>query len=150
MPLTQLQAARKVCEHGSWKITNLGLQKILYLSQMIFMGENNGARLIDGDFEAWDYGPVLPDVYRCVRIFGANPIQDIFVGVPRSNDSAREMGLHNVATFLTGKKPAELVSITHWKDGAWAKNYKPGTMGIVIPDGDILDEYRRRNAPGNA
>ena len=43
--LTLMQAARKICEHGSWKITNLGLQKILYISQMLFMGENGGFRL---------------------------------------------------------------------------------------------------------
>ena len=150
MPLTSMQAARKVCEHGSWKITNLGLQKILYIAQMIFMGENNGPRLIDTDFEAWDYGPVSPEVYRRVRAFGSEPIQDIFVGTPRINDGLRESTLHNVATYLSGKKPAELVSITHWKDGAWAKNYKPGVRGLIIPDGDILDEYRRRAAEPTA
>jgi len=147
MPLTAFQAARKVCEHGSWKITNLSLQKILYISQMLFMGEHNGARLIDTDFEAWDYGPVSPEVYRLVRIFGADPIQDIFIGTPRIDDGLREMHLHNVSTFLAGKKPAELVAITHWKDGAWAKNYKPGALGVPIPDQDILNEYRRRIEP---
>ncbi|MCW5693088.1 MAG: DUF4065 domain-containing protein [Pseudolabrys sp.] len=147
MSLTSMQAARIICEHGSWKITNLGLQKILYLAQMIFMGENRGLRLVDTEFEAWDYGPVAPDVYRRVRMFGANPIQDIFFTEPRSNDGLREASLHNVCTFLANKKPAELVAITHWKDGAWAKNYRPGTLGIRIPDGDILDEYRKRTEP---
>jgi len=146
MPLTAMQAARKICEHGSWKITNLGLQKILYIAQMLFMGENNGARLVDAEFEAWDYGPVVSDIYRRVRMFGANPIQDIFFIEPRPNDGLREAHLHNVCTFLADKKPGELVSITHWKDGAWAKNYRPGTHGIVIPDRDILDEYRSRTA----
>jgi uncharacterized phage-associated protein len=140
-----MQAARKICEHGSWKTTNLGLQKILYLSQMLFMGENNGARLVNADFEAWDYGPVVPEVYRRVRMFGAGPIQDIYFAEPRINDGLREAHLHNVCTFLTNKRPGELVSITHWKDGAWAKNYRPGVTGIVIPDRDILDEYRRRS-----
>ena len=149
MPLTAMQAARKICEHGSWRITNLGLQKILYLAQMLFMGENNGARLIDTEFEAWDYGPVSPEVYRRVRIFGAEPIQDMFFSEPHSNDGMREEEayLYNVCTYLVGKKPAELVAITHWKYGAWAKNYKPGALGIAIPDRDILDEYRRRSEP---
>jgi uncharacterized phage-associated protein len=149
MPLTSLQAARKVCEHGSWTVTNLGLQKILYIAQMLFMGENDGQRLITTDFEAWDYGPVSPEIYRSARMFGANPIQDIFFGVSRPNDGLRESYLHNVCTHLIGKKPAELVAITHWKDGAWAKNYKPNMRNIVIPDRDILDEYRRRAEPGN-
>lgn len=146
MPLTPMQAARKICEHGSWTTTNLGLQKKMYLAQMIFMGEHNGARLIDTDFEAWDYGPVVPDVYRRVRMFGANPIQNIFFSVPRVDDGMREASLHNVCTFLADKKPGELVAITHWKDGAWAKNYRPGALNIPIPDRDILDEYRLRAA----
>lgn len=147
--MTAMQAARKVCEHGSWRVTNLGLQKILYIAHMLFMGENAGARLVDADFEAWDYGPVLPEVYRRVRIFGANPIQDIFFAEPRVADGPREAHLHNVVTFLADKKPGELVAITHWKDGAWARNYRPGIRGIAIPDRDILDEYRRRNEQAN-
>lgn len=149
MPLTAMQAARNVCEHGSWKITNLGLQKILYIAQMLFMGDNSGLRLVDTSFEAWDYGPVSPEIYRHVRMFGANPISDVFFGEPRPNDGVREAYLHNVCTHLTGKRPAELVAITHWQHGAWARNYKPNTHGIVIPDKDILDEYRRRAEPGN-
>ncbi|HWK96229.1 MAG TPA: type II toxin-antitoxin system antitoxin SocA domain-containing protein [Pseudolabrys sp.] len=146
MALTALQAARKVCEVGSWKVTNLGLQKILYLSQMLFMGEHQGMRLIDADFEAWDYGPVCPRVYKRVRMFGAEPIQDVFFTEPRPTDGLRESHLHNSANFLISKKPAELVSITHWKDGAWANNYKPGIRGIIIPDRDILNEYQRRTS----
>jgi uncharacterized phage-associated protein len=145
-----MQAARKVCEHGSWTVTNLGLQKILYIAHMLYMGENNGARLIDTTFEAWDYGPVSPQVYQRVKMFGANPIQDVFFGEPRPMDGMRDAHLHNVCTHLSSKKPAELVAITHWKDGAWAKHYRPNTHGIVIPDLDILDEYRRRAAqPAN-
>lgn len=147
MPLSAMQAARKVCEHGSWKVTNLSLQKTLYIAQMLFMGENNGARLIDASFEAWDYGPVLPDVYRRVRMFGANPIQDIFFNEPRFiNDGLREIHLHNTCTFLADKKPGELVAITHWKHGAWARHYRPGVLGVPIPDRDIVDEYRLRTA----
>jgi uncharacterized phage-associated protein len=148
MPLTAMQAARKICEHGSWKVTNLGLQKSLYIAQMLFMGENNGSRLVDTTFEAWDYGPVSPHLYRRVRMFGADAIQDVFFGEPRPNDGLREAYLHNVCTHLAGKKPGELVAITHWKYGAWAKNYQPGTYGITIPDKDILDEYKCRSEPG--
>ena len=80
-------------------------------------------------------------------MFGANPIHDIFLFDPRPNDGLREAYLHNVSTHLAGKKAAELVAITHWKDGAWAKNYRAGSHGIPIPDADIFDEYRRRAEP---
>jgi uncharacterized phage-associated protein len=59
---------------------NLQLQKILYLAQMIYMGHTAGGRLADGSFEAWDYGPVEPSVYRKVRMFGSDPISNVFFG----------------------------------------------------------------------
>ena len=45
---------------------------------------------------------------------------------------------------LFGKKPGELVNITHWRNGAWAKNYVAGKKGTKIPDSDIRDEYTAR------
>ncbi|MGN8398370.1 Panacea domain-containing protein [Helicobacter pylori] len=40
-------------------ITNLKLQKMLYIAQA-----ESDSKLIKEDFQAWDYGPVIPDVYR--------------------------------------------------------------------------------------
>lgn len=70
--------AKFICEKGDWCLSNLKLQKILYMSQMYYMGKNNGARLVDTSFEAWDYGPVSPALYHRVKAFGSSPVQDIF------------------------------------------------------------------------
>ena len=75
MGVTAMQAAKRACEASGWKLSNLQLQKILYLSQMVYAGKYNGARLIDDhDFDAWDYGPVLPAVYRRVSSFGSRTL----------------------------------------------------------------------------
>ena len=142
MAISTFTAARRVCGRGNWQVTNLALQKILYLAQMIYMGENK-MRLIDATFEAWDYGPVEPALYHKVKFFGAEPIQDIFV--PAGIDGSREAAaIDQACDFLLARSPAELVAMTHWKSGAWAKNYRPGVRGIVIPDADILEEYQAR------
>jgi uncharacterized phage-associated protein len=146
MPISPEAAARRICQNGNWSVTNLALQKILYLSQMIFMGRNNGARLIDGRFEAWDYGPVQPDVYRKVAMFGSKPIQDVFYGRAIPLDTLEADTLDEVSATLLAKSASELVAITHWENGAWAHNYRPNVRGIIIPERDILDEYRARNS----
>ena len=138
--------ARFICEAGDWRVTNLQLQKIMYLSQMLFMGQRaDHDKLVDASFEAWDYGPVEPHLYRKVRMFGSEPIEDVFSEArPFAKESERRVFLADLSRDLLAKKPGELVEITHWKDGAWAKNYHPGIRGIRIPDADIIAEYEER------
>ena len=134
-----------ICERGSWNVSNLQLQKILYLAQMYHMGRHSGERLVDTSFEAWDYGPVSPSLYRKARMFGSSPIQDVFYEARRfKDDDARRAELVQVCDELLPLKPGALVDITHWSQGAWAKNYVPGIRGIVIPDGEIAAEYESR------
>jgi len=134
-----------ICEQGDWKVTNLQLQKILYMVQMYYMGGHQGARLVDADFEAWDYGPVEPTLYRKARMFGASPLQDVFYNArPFKTSDERLTFISEACEQLLPLRPGELVDITHWSDGAWAKNYVPRVKGIVIPDEDIVAEYHAR------
>ena len=119
---------------------------MLYLAQMMYMGQHNGARLLNGSFEAWDYGPVQPSIYSQVKMYGRDPIRGGFFGVGSLPVSDRQKMLDDAYDQLSKMTAAKLVDITHWKEGAWAKYYIPGVRGIVIPDTEILDEYRKRTA----
>lgn len=134
-----------ICESGDWKVTNLQLQKVLYLAQMVHMGQNGGEPLADAHFEAWDYGPVEPTVYRKVRMFGSGPIQDVFTEArPFKQTDPRRALLKQVCADLLPRRAGELVEITHWKDGAWARHYEAGARGTPIPNADIVAEYHDR------
>jgi uncharacterized phage-associated protein len=145
MSVASHSAARYICARGNWSVTNLSLQKILYLAHMVHLG-TSGERLVNTEFEAWDYGPVEPTLYRDVRMFGSKPIQDIFYSAAPIANTPEEATLAEACDALISKKPGELVAITHWQNGAWARNYVAGIRGIVIPDPDIIAEYRARVA----
>ena|ERR1700694_506706 len=147
MPVSSASAARYICARGNWSVTNLALQKILYMAHMVHMGRT-GKRLVNAEFQAWDYGPVEPELYRTVRLFGDRPIQDIFFVAPVLSGSDEQTTLNDACDFLLSKKPSELVAMTHWQNGAWARNYVPGVRAITIPDADIIAEYNARAAPG--
>lgn len=144
MSVTSFSAARRICARGNWRVTNLALQKILYLIHMVRLGRTRGRPLVNSTFEAWDYGPVVPDLYHRAKIFGDQAIQDIFVRAPDIPGDQESAAIDEGCDWLLGKKPAELVAMTHWKDGAWAKNYVAGVRGIAIPSTDILAEYNAR------
>lgn len=146
MAVSPFEAAKFICERGSWEVTNLALQKILYIAQLVHIGRTGGERLVDAEFEAWAYGPVVPSLYRKVRVFGDKPIRNVFFAVKGIDNNHIVSVLEEVCERLLPKSPGELVSMTHWEQGAWAKNYEPGARGIVIPDADILGEYRARTA----
>lgn len=144
MAIHPFVAAKKVCSLKNWSATNLELQKILYLAHLTLLGRSNGARaLVTENFQAWDYGPVLPLLYHRAKAFGNSPVQNVFTIFPNAIGEEATVIEETVAS-LTGRTAGDLVAITHWADGAWAKNYTPGAMGVVIPNGDILEEYRRR------
>jgi len=148
MGMATTTAAKVVCDRSSWQVTHLALQKILYIAQMAYLGEV-GARLINATFEAWDYGPVIPSLYHRVKVFGDKPIRDIFDGV--GDADVREVKfLQDAADFFLPKSPGQLVALTHWERGAWAAHYQPGVKGIVIPDADIVREYRARTEANQA
>lgn len=108
---------------------------------MVHMGRTRGQRLLKVPFEAWDYGPVQPNLYRRVRIFGSSPIQDIFFAAPEIEDVSEAKIIDQAVSALGQKKPSQLVAMTHRDGTAWAKNYRAGEYGIVIPDHDIVAEY---------
>lgn len=145
-----------ICEKSDWTLSNLRLQKILYLAQMFYMGRHNGARLVDANFQAWDFGPVAPALYHKVKDFGARPIteihEDIFGDYEETFPEARKFReedprkktLDDICNKFLSWTPGQLVGITHWEKGAWAKYYQPGLYSISIPDADIEGEYSAR------
>ena len=136
-------AAKTLHSMASGKVSNLSLQKLLYLSHMMHLGLT-GEKLASNNFEAWDYGPVEPQLYHKLKAYGAENVPDIFPGDPYANDSPEYRAMKFVMDQLDEASPRKLVAITHWERGAWAKNYRSGMRGIIIPDDDILQEYNER------
>lgn len=133
-------------ERSGWNLSNLSLQKLVYLSQMIHLGED-GTPLFSEQFEAWDYGPVIPSLYHELKMFGSDHVES-YASLGRMN--VTEGLLTEIVEYVVDlglkKQPGQLVALTHWKGGAWAKNYEKHIKGLTIPNRDIRQEYLDRMA----
>lgn len=140
MPQRSLMAAKTVASLCDFNVTNLILQKLLYLAHMIHLGDH-GHALVDGHFEAWNIGPVEPNVYHLLKAYGNNNIHDVFGTDGFPENSTEYETIKAVVNKFRDFKPSLLVQITHQNNGAWAKNFISGIQGMNISNNDILQEY---------
>lgn len=119
-------------------ISNLRLQKILYYIQGAYL-RNNREPLFDNDIEAWDYGPVIPDVYYSYNRFIGNPIEGV---VPQQEDlfeDEEEQLIEAVVNEKINGSVWDLVDQTH-QESPWKDNFKRG-YNNEIPIEDIEDWF---------
>ena len=142
MTISALSAATTACEASGWRLSNLELQKLLFLSHRTFMGRNDAEPIVNEGFEAWDYGPVIPELYRIVWPFGAGRI-DALPPVRRRRSRDEHHVIREVVDHFSGRTAGQLVDLTHSPGGAWDRCYVPGRRHTPIPNEYILQEYRR-------
>jgi hypothetical protein len=89
---------------------------------------------------------VVPALYHAVKSFGSGPVRDVFT-IPTI--PPHDQAYHPIAAayeMLRDKNPGQMVAITHWRNGAWARRYRPGAKGVIIPKNMIWEEYRARTS----
>ena len=135
--------ARAMCRARQWGISNLTLQKSMYIADMVHIGRY-GSPITEEEFEAWNYGPVLPSVYARASFFGSDTVEDVF---PQENlTGLSQATVEEVAKFVSRFSPGQLVGITHTDEGAWSRYYRQGYRHITIPKQAEIDEFRRRTS----
>lgn len=105
-------------------ISNLRLQKILYYIQGIYL-RNNGKPLFDNEIEAWDYGPVVPDVYYSYNRFIGKNILGV---VPKQEELFEDEEIELIQNVVNDKIDTniwDLVQQTH-EESPWENNFQKG------------------------
>ncbi len=151
IPVAQLpsifDAAKYILEKSPYTITQLELQKLLYLAQMQHLGEHEKP-LFSARFEAWKFGPVNRALYEAINHYGSDSIPSSAIEGDASAircDTHKEV-LDQIVSTLAGKTGTQLIRITHWEDGAWAKTFDLDFRYNQIPEPLMAEEYRKRKA----
>ena len=124
------------CYREGKPITNLHLQKVLYFVQGEYFRQT-GQFLIDEDFLAWQYGPVLKDVYEEFRWYYSSRIYET-----HSINICQEIRdiIDPIIEERRNKTAGMLVNESHKPGGAWHKTYD-GSKQTIIPKSRIQEEF---------
>jgi uncharacterized phage-associated protein len=103
-------------------VDNLKLQKLLYYSQGVYLVLNNKQPLFPEDIEAWDYGPVVPSVYRAYKACGIETI-------PTHEDlnalNLQEMRAVDMTLACFGEMSGSALIYQTHRESPWKDAYRP-------------------------
>ena len=142
----------EVANRSERPLTPLELVKLTYLSHgwhLAFTGEP----LVSETVQAWQYGPVYPELYHAIKHFRASPVMNVpkagteVFGTPEMSDVSVQIveSVFNAYKSLNG---VQLSALTHQQGTPWDKTWD-GARNKMIPNELIkahFDELNGRRA----
>ena len=134
------------CNERGKGISNLKLQKILYFVQAEFLVSTpHHTSCFKDEIEAWDFGPVVPNVYHQYKIYGSGIIPSnlndtLFPFYEKISFSDRTI-INDVIEAAENYSASQLVEITH-KQSPWKNAYNKGFNNKITNEA-ILDFFER-------
>lgn len=139
----------------NYGVSNLKLQKLLYFVQAFFLiNTKEKCPCFSNLIEAWDFGPVVPDVYHEYKQYGSTDIPKInsfFIfnsenpwsvsTVDYDNsiiDGSDKKLINEVVNHFANYSATDLVAITH-QQAPWKNAYKPYQNNIIT--NEAISEY---------
>lgn len=111
-----LNVARK----AQIEVTNLKLQKLVYFVQGFALAEL-GHPLFRDEIQAWTYGPVIPDLYRRLKHYGAEVIGGTLEAPDSLNEDTEACRVVKCVVDKLGHLNAtQLVNLSHQDNSPWA------------------------------
>ncbi len=124
------------CVTDGYPISNLHLQKILYYIQKDFLKRDRIA--FADEIEAWQFGPVVPNVYYKFCGFGAMPITSSYSEIEPAIAADDLHAINSIVDEKRLKDPWDLVAETHKPNGAWAQVYRDGVGNHAVISRDLI------------
>lgn len=99
-------------EEGGELLSNMKLQKLLYYCQGFYYAKFK-EKLFEDKIYAWQYGPVVKDVYHNFKEFGSNGIPlDVADEIVALSDDEKKM-IDEVFTYFNQFSAIKLMNMTH-------------------------------------
>lgn len=140
---------RRGIEEGK-PLTHIEVQKLLYFSHGWMLGIH-GRPLHHGIWEAWRYGPVLPEIYFNLNHYRGRRITAL---IPAWEDEfdADELLVMGIVYDYRALGPFTLVGIAHSRGGPWDRVWHDqGDSGII--SNEMIRDYfaglLKRDGAGN-
>jgi uncharacterized phage-associated protein len=127
--------------------TNLELQKLAYFCHGWHLALLD-TPLVDEEFEAWRFGPVLPSIYHKFKVFASNPIpvdHPLVTGEqPLDVNSSTSKVITRVLTVYGKASGFKLVDLSHVEGGPWAKAWSPDVSSSTIDNASIKSFFKEQ------
>ncbi len=126
------------CTKTGNPISNLQLQKILYYIQLNFYRNFKKPCFEENSFEAWEYGPVVPKVYRLFCSYGAAKICNVYSELGQLFINVEKELCEKVINTCVNMDVWDLVQRSHKEGSPWKQVYRD--RHELIPE-NLMRDY---------
>ena len=146
MPFSALTTANQFYELAKSQgktLTNMQLQKLVFLAQGYCLALL-GRKLFYHNVNAWQWGPVIPKLYKPLMKYGSGEVKDRLPddGEKIPEDSEEYGVILAIWRAFGGYTGARLSGITHQEGSPWSITWNLDKFGI-IPD-ELITEYYKK------
>ena len=126
-------------------VSPLKLIKLSYFAYAWNLYHNN-RKLFEEEIQAWQHGPVIPELYNEYKHYGARNINLDSFDFLNVKDCLQEYEKDIITSVWNSYKRYSgetMSSATHLEDTPWFDAYEPG-KNKIIPDDSIMEFYREK------
>ncbi|PWG59426.1 Panacea domain-containing protein [Bifidobacterium catulorum] len=125
-------------------MTNMKLNKLLFFAQAASL-QRFGKPLFDRDIEAWQYGPVVRDVYRIFKGYGRDSISKVVQPFDwkQQDPEVLELLCDVYRTYARDYSAIGLMRMTHREGTPWAQVYEEDRDNVIPTD--VIRQWVKRN-----
>jgi uncharacterized phage-associated protein len=147
------QAFLNLARNEDRTLTNMQLQKLVFIAHGVHLGAFEGEPLIEDEVRAWDFGPVIPVLYEELRRYGRGQIADDLTPpghrLPFGPDGTEMDAIRTTWETYRDKGAWELSRISHLEGSPWDRVWRRRKYA-PIPNDVIRDYYQRHLDVTNA
>ncbi|MCY4306055.1 MAG: DUF4065 domain-containing protein [Aestuariivita sp.] len=129
--------------HEKMPLSVMKLVKLVYMAHGWCLAALDRPLIMD-EVQAWDYGPIIPDIYYTFRT------KDMYNAMPTFSVTEKPLEpiitqlLKEVWELYKNKSTSELSDLTHIEGGPWDKVYRPSNRFSNIPKQMIAAHYKEK------
>lgn len=121
-------------------VTPMQLIKLVYVAHGYMLGKY-GRPLLDEPVQAWQYGPVVPSVYRAVKDYHSAPVECVAGATQGESFSEKEREvMDNVARTYGKYTGIVLSSATHRPGTPWQRTWELAGKNAPISN-DLIENF---------
>ena len=121
-------------------LTHIEVQKLMYFAHGWMLGIH-GKPLVEGNWEAWRYGPVLPEVYFSLNYNRGQPIQELIPTTGEHDFLEDELDVMKVVYGYRSLGTFTLVGVSHSRGGPWDRVWHRESSSTKISDQSMRDYF---------
>lgn len=125
----------------------LKLMKLVYLAHAWFMAHFDGRPLVSDRVEAWDNGPVFPDLFKSIEKYGKRHVERVqksrreaLLGFSTTLDDDETELIEAVYHHYKHLKGSQLSWLTHQEGSPWDRTWDDCEPYQII-DSDVIWEH---------